>query len=126
MAQRTATPIRAEVTVTVEPERTTTRTVTYAVTDPSPVLEAEEVEACHLQVGDRVALSKYTNDQGWALWHLWSRHVGTVVRIEQESEPNNASYSRKRAGKRLLVTVDRGARSLDVIYAIPRAVGGDF
>lgn len=91
--------------------------VTYVYTVSGPPVP--QMTAGELKLGDRVRLTKLTNDSGYGLAvavpYRSRGPVGVVTEIRWEDERPAA-----RGSRRMLVTFAReGAKSMDVMYVVP-------
>lgn len=103
--------------VRLEPGQTVVTTITYTVSD-GPEPEPPRTTVGELRVGDRVYLSKLLNDAGWTFWPHRTEHIGTVREVRHEDERPNTTAAQRRMARRLMVTVDRGVRSLEVVFGV--------
>lgn len=96
--------------------------VTYIYTVTGP--QTPQVTAGELKLGDRVWLSRLTDDAGYgfaaSVPYRRRGPVGVVTEIRREVERPDATAAQRRLPRRMLVTFEReGAMSLDVLYVVP-------
>ena len=86
---------------------------------PEPPEPAVRNTAIELRPGDQVYMQRLNNDAGWVLDEGHTEWVGTVQAVRFEDfPPRLTTYQQRRMPRRLMITVDRGVRSLDIVFAV--------